>query len=173
MRQSTHCRNRIRGGLDPLGRGRPLGRNFQSVISPFPNGPGKLGRSRYCRLLGMAAGWLVLAGGCSIGSPGYLDDYATVGGKWERLNPTHGRVGSNLSDPNADQLLNQAAERVSADSANLPQRFGEATTEVYVDDGHGPTAPGSGYYEYDTDYDSVDIDPESDDSGVIILGDDW
>lgn len=37
--------------------------------------------------------------GCSMGPPGYIDDYATVGGKWERADPTYGRVGSPFSDP--------------------------------------------------------------------------
>ncbi len=36
--------------------------------------------------------------GCAICPPGYLDDYATVGGKWQRSDPTRGRVGSTLSD---------------------------------------------------------------------------
>ncbi len=36
--------------------------------------------------------------GCSLCPPGYLDDYGAVGGKWQRANPTHGRVGSRLSD---------------------------------------------------------------------------
>ncbi len=47
--------------------------------------------------LGSAACLAVLASGCSICAPGYLDDYATVGGKWERGDPTSGRVGSPMS----------------------------------------------------------------------------
>ena len=50
----------------------------------------------------LALGCLTLAmSGCSIGSPGYMDDYATVGGKWQRSDPTAGRVGSSFSDPNS------------------------------------------------------------------------
>lgn len=37
--------------------------------------------------------------GCALCPPGYLEDYATVGGKWQRSDPTTGRVGSILSDP--------------------------------------------------------------------------
>ncbi len=36
--------------------------------------------------------------GCSMCAPGYLCDYAGVGGKWQRTNPECGRVGSTLSD---------------------------------------------------------------------------
>ncbi len=39
--------------------------------------------------------------GCSLCAPGYLCDYAGVGGKWQRTDPEHGRVGSILSDPNS------------------------------------------------------------------------
>lgn len=41
---------------------------------------------------------VLCSAGCTICPPGYLDDYATVGGKIQRSNPTHGRVGSILSD---------------------------------------------------------------------------
>lgn len=37
--------------------------------------------------------------GCNLCCPPFLDDYATVGGKWSRANPTEGRVGSVFSDP--------------------------------------------------------------------------
>ncbi|MFN3190900.1 MAG: hypothetical protein ACE361_10290 [Aureliella sp.] len=47
--------------------------------------------------LALMAGFAFSAG-CSLCPEGYLDDYATVGGKWPRANPTHGRVGSVLSD---------------------------------------------------------------------------
>lgn len=36
--------------------------------------------------------------GCSMCDTAHLCDYAAVGGKWQRSNPTCGRVGSNLSD---------------------------------------------------------------------------
>lgn len=50
------------------------------------------------RLLGLLLTSTLLTG-CSICAPGYLDDYATVGGKWQRVDATTGRVGSILSDP--------------------------------------------------------------------------
>lgn len=52
--------------------------------------------------LGMA---LLVTGslGCSMCSTDHLCDYAGVGGKWQRSNPTCGRVGSNLSDAGAYQ----------------------------------------------------------------------
>ncbi len=37
--------------------------------------------------------------GCTLCCPPYMDDYATVGGKWARANPTDGTVGSAFSDP--------------------------------------------------------------------------
>lgn len=42
---------------------------------------------------------LLLSAGCNMCCPGYLDDYATVGGKWARAHPSQGRVGSAFSDP--------------------------------------------------------------------------
>ena len=44
---------------------------------------------------------LVSASGCALCPPGYLEDYAAVGGKWERSDPACGRVGSIFSDPNS------------------------------------------------------------------------
>ncbi len=41
--------------------------------------------------------FIACCSGCSLCPPGYLDDYGAVGGKWERTNPTTGRVGSILS----------------------------------------------------------------------------
>lgn len=42
---------------------------------------------------------LLTCNGCALCPPGYLDDYSAVGGKWQRANPTSGRLGSILSDP--------------------------------------------------------------------------
>ena len=44
-----------------------------------------------------------LHSGCALCPPGYLEDYATVGGKWQRSDATSGRVGSILSDPGSTQ----------------------------------------------------------------------
>lgn len=41
---------------------------------------------------------VALSTGCTMCCPPYLEDYATVGGKWARTNPTDGRVGSAFSD---------------------------------------------------------------------------
>ncbi len=41
---------------------------------------------------------VALSTGCTMCCPPYLEDYATVGGKWSRANPTDGRVGSAFSD---------------------------------------------------------------------------
>jgi hypothetical protein len=42
---------------------------------------------------------VITAAGCQLCCPPYMDDYATVGGKWNRADPTTGRVGSAFSDP--------------------------------------------------------------------------
>ncbi len=52
------------------------------------------------RLLALAiVSGSTLTSGCSLCAPGYLCDYAGVGGKWQRTDPENGRVGSILSDP--------------------------------------------------------------------------
>lgn len=73
------------------------------------------------------------ASGCSMCAPGFLDDYATVGGKWQRSDPTQGRVGS---------IFSEAGETVSNGALDQPyiehhsqayedEVFGEAYTESY------------------------------------------
>ncbi|MCC6510552.1 MAG: hypothetical protein IT423_15730 [Pirellulaceae bacterium] len=52
--------------------------------------------------------WLSLAAlasslGCTMCSTEHMCDYPGVGGKWQRGNPTCGRVGSTLSDAGAYQ----------------------------------------------------------------------
>ncbi len=37
--------------------------------------------------------------GCNLCCPPYMDDYATIGGKWQRSHPSEGVVGSAFSDP--------------------------------------------------------------------------
>lgn len=41
--------------------------------------------------------------GCTLCRTDHICDYAGVGGKWQRSNPTCGRVGSTLSDAGAYQ----------------------------------------------------------------------
>lgn len=50
--------------------------------------------------------------GCNLCCPPYMDDYATVGGKWVRADPTEGRVGSAFSDPGVVQAAHQTTEAV-------------------------------------------------------------
>jgi hypothetical protein len=63
-------------------------------------------RDAYCggRFLARYYGTLfvlatICSTGCNLCCPPYLDDYATVGGKWARADPIEGRVGSAFSDP--------------------------------------------------------------------------
>ena len=39
--------------------------------------------------------------GCTMCNTAHMDDYGAAGGKWQRGNPTCGRVGSTLSDAGA------------------------------------------------------------------------
>ena len=39
--------------------------------------------------------------GCTMCNTGHMHDYSAAGGKWQRGNPTCGRVGSTLSDAGA------------------------------------------------------------------------
>lgn len=51
----------------------------------------------------VTAAWLASSTGCTMCRTDYLCDYPAVGGKWQRSNPSCGRVGSNLSDAGAYQ----------------------------------------------------------------------
>jgi hypothetical protein len=93
-----------------------------------------------------------VSSGCSLCAPGYLCDYAGVGGKWQRTDPENGRVGSIFSDPNSV---------VGAGAQSPP-----VTTE--------------GAYEYEEGMSSGESILESSENvptptegGVIILGDQW
>lgn len=56
---------------------------------------------------------LILAtSGCALCPPGYLEDYAAVGGKWQRSDPACGRVGSIFSDPNSTYHESDGGETV-------------------------------------------------------------
>jgi hypothetical protein len=105
--------------------------------------------------------------GCTLPSPGFLDDYATVGGKWQRGNPTSGRVGSILSDPGSSQTMSNEAG-VYGDIPEGAYLEGEYFEGEYYDGEvyYGPDASADEVYEIPTS--------ESDfDDGVIILGEDW
>ncbi len=93
--------------------------------------------------------------GCSMCAPGYLCDYAGVGGKWQRTNPECGRVGSTLSD--AGEVMSDVVM---------------ASTTQPID---GPImdAPGGLEFEDNGDAGSIEVMPElvpAVEDGVILLG---
>ena len=70
------------------------------TTGPTRRNPLQPGGSSSGLCVGMVAVLLgTFVSGCSICGTGYLDDYATVGGKWQRANPAQGRVGSPFSEP--------------------------------------------------------------------------
>lgn len=129
-------------------------------------------------ICGMLTALAVLCSGCALCPPGYLDDYATVGGKWERMNPTSGRVGSILSDPNlgaggyASVVQESAPETI--DVRGEPMPVPEEAGESILQDGDLDSqtldlSPPS--YETQLDPSAVGGLPVSE--GEIILGDRW
>jgi hypothetical protein len=58
-------------------------------------------------------------------NPGYLDDYAAVGGKWQRSDPTYGRVGSIFSDPGTGLVT----------TINPVEDWSQSDGNLYSDDG--------------------------------------
>ncbi|RMF43955.1 MAG: hypothetical protein D6753_03840 [Planctomycetota bacterium] len=58
--------------------------------------------------------------GCAIGQAGYLDDYGAVGGKWERGNPTSGRVGSPFSDAGTTVQTEQQSPSAAEEAPAAP-----------------------------------------------------
>ncbi len=111
----------------------------------------------------------MLSSGCSMCAPGYLDDYATVGGKWQRSNPTCGRVGSVFSDAGETISAGATGGRI-VDAHGLGiegEVFGEAYTENYPDvidefQELPGTPPVNEYYD--------DLQNED---GALMLGDEW
>ncbi len=94
---------------------------------------------------------VTFSSGCSLCAPGYLCDYAGVGGKWQRTDPENGRVGSILSDPNSVVSASyQSAEVTSSD---------EYEYEEVMPSGESIVEP-------------VMHDPNAED-GIVILGDRW
>lgn len=132
-------------------------------------------------LLSLGLGF-ALASGCSMCAPGYLDDYATVGGKWQRSNPTQGRVGSIFSDPGSTIAAGAVGQRVvdSHPDGVEGEVFGEAYTENYSGDEYsGETEE---FYELNSQmndssfapdqYEGSNHNPQSGD-GILMLGDEW
>ncbi len=93
--------------------------------------------------------------GCSLCAPGYLCDYAGVGGKWQRTDPENGRVGSILSDPNS---VVQASGQSYQETGNAGEDAMEYE-EVQPDDG--------------SILEPVMTDSVQSDDGIVILGDQW
>ena len=102
---------------------------------------------KYCALV-MFIAVLLLSTGCSLCAPGYLCDYAGVGGKWQRSDPENGRVGSIFSDPNSVV----AASHQPAETTSPTEIYPDALDQSILEPSMG--AP-------------------TDEGGVIILGDDW
>jgi hypothetical protein len=91
-----------------------------------------------------------VSSGCSLCAPGYLCDYAGVGGKWQRMDPENGRVGSIFSDPNS-------VVGASAQSAELTD------DETYE---YEEVAPSS-----DSILETSTDEPVDAEAGIVILGD--
>lgn len=135
---------------------------------------------RVILLLTMSFGF-ALASGCSMCAPGFLDDYATVGGKWQRGDPTQGRVGSIFSDPGSTIAAGADGGRVvDSHPAGIE---GEVFGEAYTDEYPGATDE---FYQLNDDMDGElngheylpeVIDGSSQnaqyDDGILMLGDEW
>ncbi len=101
-------------------------------------------------------------------APGYLDDYATVGGKWQRSDPTSGRVGSIFSGAGATISAGEIGGRiVDSHPAGIEgEVFGEAYTDEYP-------LMGDEFHELNqmefgpNDYEMQNAD------GELMLGDEW
>ena len=123
--------------------------NSRFLTNAFSSNVLKAIASKPAATLTVAAS-LMLSSGCTLCAPGYLCDYAGVGGKWQRSDPENGRVGSILSDPNSFVSANpNAAPVVSEAEVTYPDGpSGESILE-----------PG--------------MEISTSDEGVVILGDDW
>ena len=93
-----------------------------------------------------------VSSGCSLCSPGYLCDYAGVGGKWQRTDPENGRVGSIFSDPNS--VVGASAQSVEVTSGDT------GDYEEVIPGGESILEP------------PMSVPPQAED-GVIILGEQW
>ncbi len=94
----------------------------------------------------------LLSTGCRLCAPGYLCDYAGVGGKWQRSDPENGRVGSIFSDPNSVVAASHNTSHHPAEVASPIEIYPEALDQSILEPSMGvPT----------------------DEGGVIILGEDW
>jgi hypothetical protein len=102
--------------------------------------------------------------GCSICAPGFIDDYATVGGKWERADPTYGRVGSPFSDPGSAADGHYA----SAHAYEVEPYDSNFYDEQGMDSGAMIEGPIESY----PNDDGIEIVPQYE-GDSIILGEEW
>ena len=66
---------------------------------------------------------------------GYLDDYAGVGGKWQRSDPAYGRVGSIFSDPGSAVGPALPTDVMDPpDDSTVPTEQDPYSEEVYYDE---------------------------------------
>ena len=130
--------------------------------------------------LAILASTMFVLSGCALCPPGYLDDYAAVGGKWQRTDPASGRVGSVFSDPGTSVSTGISTGTTYYDGDTYYEQ------EIYESDGY-ETIQGDDYYEevspqsVSPETSSV-IESESEyyeesasrsNDGVIILGENW
>lgn len=97
-----------------------------------------------------------VSSGCSLCAPGYLCDYAGVGGKWQRTDPENGRVGSILSDPNSV---------VGAGAQSSPNAAEVIDGETYE---YEEVVPSD-----DSIMETSSSEPVASEAGIVILGDQW
>ena len=84
--------------------------------------------------IGLPIALIVGASGCNLCCPPYMDDYATIGGKWQRSHPSEGIVGSRFSDPGV----------VHASTESMAYREGAYNYSGVYSEGEGSLfAPGS------------------------------
>jgi hypothetical protein len=95
-----------------------------------------------------------VSSGCSLCAPGYLCDYAGVGGKWQRTDPENGRVGSIFSDPNSV---------VGASSQSSSAEVIDGETYEYEE-----VVPSD-----DSIMETSSSEPVASEAGIVILGDQW
>lgn len=102
--------------------------------------------------------------GCSMCDTGHMCDYAAVGGKWQRSNPTCGRVGSILSDAGAYQ-----SGRAIEASNNYGDAWGIMDSEFMQPDEHGSSTlmPNQLFPEDLLQDGPVEMQPEA---GSILIG---
>jgi len=127
------------------------------------NPPGPVRKSCISVMLSV---YVATASGCNLCCPPYMDDYATIGGKWQRSHPSQGTVGSALSDP--------GVMHASAEGAYHGEQvfYGEEFQDVEIEYPETSGEFAAPYFELPSERTSIEdgtILDESPDS-IIILG---